>query len=271
MKFLDVFAGCGGSRLGFERAGHECIGSIEYGKWQRIVYEKNFGEEPQWKDLRTVDPRSIPAFDFLTAGLPCQPFSQANQSGVRGFAREDAQLFFDVLRIIEVCRPKYVIFENTAGILKNQEGRSFATWLLHLREVGYDAEWAYFDGPSFGMYCSHQHIFLVAWDRKTIRPSVVLPEWKDFDVLPFTTYAKEWKIVSRVTTKQRAGFDHSALVLDEHGFRNLLPEEIELMLGLPEGWTDGAPKTKRHEMLGNIWPPMMAEFLGRFVLPNGKL
>lgn len=268
MKVLDVFAGCGGSRLGFERAGHQCVGSIEIGKWQRIIYEKNFGKAPEFGDITKTNPADLPPHEVLAAGLPCQPFSFANRSGSRGFSRADAQLLFPILRIVEYHKPKFILFENVEGLLSDSEGRSFATWLFHLEALGYDAEWAYFNGASFGLKCGHQHVFVVGWNREKFNPETELPEWQNYPVHAFKTTAATRQIVQRITTKARAGFDNSTVVLDEYGFRTLIPAEIELILGFPKNWTKGAPESQRHRMLGNVWPPIMAEFLGKHVLPG---
>ncbi len=270
MKIYDCFAGCGGSRLGFERAGHTIVDGCEIGKWQRRVYEENFGEEPRGKDIKEVNYKKVPDFDALTAGLPCQPFSFANSTGIKGFARPDAQLLFDVLQLVEYKRPAFLLFENVAGLLSDSKGRSFATWLLHLEKMGYDAEWAYFNGASLGMQCGHDHIFLIGWDNKKVCPEKILPKWKSFTVSTWSSLKETRSIIRRITTKERAGFDSSTVVLDEYGFRTLIPEEKEQLLGFPEGWTSIAPVTQREKMLGNVWPPIMSEFLGKFVLPKRR-
>ena len=268
MTFFDCLAGCGGGRLGFERAGHVCVDSCEVAQWPRKVYAEHFKKEPRWKDVKDIEYKKVPDFDFLIAGLPCQPFSTANTTGVRGFNRKDALVFFDVLRLIKNKRPKFILFENVQGVLSDSQGRSFATWLLHLQEVGYDAEWAYFNGQSFGLRCGHEHIFLIGWDNKKICPEKVLPNRERPTIRSFASFKKERKVIQRITTQERAGFDNSTTILDEYGFRTLVPEEKEALLGLPSGWTANAPEAARDRMLGNVWPPVMAEYLGRNVLPN---
>jgi DNA-cytosine methyltransferase len=269
MTFFDCFYGCGGGRLGFERAGHKCVDGCEIGHWQRKVYAQNFGEEHRWRDVNKIKYEEVPDFDFLAAGLPCQPYSIANRSGARGFVRKDAQLLFGTLRLIENKRPAYFVFENVAGLLFDSEGRSFATWLFQMAQMGYDAEWAYFLGQAFGMFCGHEHIFLIGWDTKKVRPEEVLSKRPIPTILPWQAHTQT-RVIQRITTKERPGFDNSTIILDERGFRGLLQEEKEQLLGLPKGWTKIAPKTARDKMLGNLWPPAMAEFIGKECLPKGK-
>jgi site-specific DNA-cytosine methylase len=133
--------------------------------------------------------------------------------------------------------------------------------------MGYDAEWAYFNGQAFGMRCGHEHIFLVGWDNRRIDPDKILPKRSLPSILPWETLTKT-RIIQRITTKERPGFDNSTIVLDEYGFRGLLSEEKEQLLGLPRGWTSIAPKTVRDKMLGNLWPPVMAEWIGKEILPQ---
>uniref|UniRef100_A0A6M3KJZ0 Putative methyltransferase n=1 Tax=viral metagenome TaxID=1070528 RepID=A0A6M3KJZ0_9ZZZZ len=270
MTFYDCFFGIGGARIGFERAGHKCVGGCEKGKWQRIIYERHFGEEKTQGDITKVEGNELPDFDFLTAGLPCQPFSTANTTGERGFIREDAKLLFDVLRLVEYKRPAFFVFENVSGLLSDSEGRSFATWLVQISKMGYDAEWAYLYGASFGLKCGHEHIFLIGWDNKRISPEKILPEWDTTPVYSFAVQKAAWQTIPRITSKtSRLGFDNNAIVLDRRGFRQLTPGEIEQIVGLPKGWTSGIPETARLKSLGNLWPPVMAEFIGNYCLPKG--
>lgn len=269
MTFFDCFYGCGGGRLGFEKAGHKCVDGCEIGHWQRRIYAQHFGDEFRWKDINKIEYTEVPDFDFLIAGLPCQPFSTANRIGLRGFDREDAKLLFSTLRLIEAKRPAFFVFENVGGLLSDNEGRSFATWLLQMAQMGYDAEWAYFLGQAFGMFCGHEHIFLIGWDTKKIRPGEIILKRPVPAILPWKAFSQT-QIIQRITTKERPGFDNSTILLDERGFRGLLPEEKEQLLGLPRGWTRIAPKTIREKMLGNLWPPVMAEFIGKECLPSRK-
>src|SRR5580704_16625453 len=106
-SFIDLFAGIGGTRLGFESAGGECVFTSEWDKYAQKTYETNFGDIP-FGDIREIKTPQIPDFDILLAGFPCQPFSIAGVSKkislgkAHGFSEEkQGNLFFEIARIIQ--------------------------------------------------------------------------------------------------------------------------------------------------------------------------
>ena len=125
-KFIDLFAGIGGMRSAFEKAGGACVFTSEWDKYPAKIYEDNFGEKPAG-DITKIDAKDIPAHDILVAGFPCQPFSIAGVSKKKSLGREhgfadktQGTLFFDVARIIHHHRPKMFLLENVKN-LKSHE------------------------------------------------------------------------------------------------------------------------------------------------------
>ena len=147
MKFLDLFAGIGGFRLGMERAGHECIGHVEIDKFANISYSAiHRPKETEFfhDDITTITDESIRelrdrGIDIITGGFPCQAFSIAGAR--RGFEDTRGTLFFDIARMARIIRPKYLFLENVKGLLNHDGGDTFETILRALDELGYDAEW----------------------------------------------------------------------------------------------------------------------------------
>lgn len=152
LKFIDLFAGIGGFRLGFEAAckhkkvQYECVFSSEIKKSAISVYKENFNDEKIHGDITKIDEKSIPKFDVLLAGFPCQAFSTA---GVRrGFLDTRGTLFFDIERIIKFHKPKAFILENVEGLVKHDIqnksdniGRTLEVILHNLRKLGYKVNW----------------------------------------------------------------------------------------------------------------------------------
>lgn len=143
-RFIDLFAGIGGLRRGFESIGGECIFTSEWDRFAQITYRHNFPPAPGHifvGDITRVEAEEIPAHDVLLAGFPCQPFSIAGVSKknalgrLHGF-RCDAQgtLFFDVARIIEHHRPPVILLENVKNLLSHDGGRTFAVIRATLEE-----------------------------------------------------------------------------------------------------------------------------------------
>ena len=158
LKFFDLFAGIGGFRLGMERAGHECIGSCEWDKYSRETYKKNFGSYPEYDDAKDLHPQSLPYFDVLCAGFPCQAFSIAGKR--LGFEDTRGTIFFEIARIAKEKRPPYLLLENVKGLLSHDKGRTFATIISTLDEMGYDAEWQVLNSKYF-VPQNRERIFIV--------------------------------------------------------------------------------------------------------------
>jgi len=158
LRFIDLFAGVGGFRLGMERAGHECVWSCEIDKWCRAVYRYHWGEVDAG-DAREVDPRDIPDFDCLCAGFPCQSFSIAGKR--RGFRDPRGTLFFEICRIARAKRPRLLLLENVRGLLSVDRGETFATVLQELGRLGYGVEWQVLNSKDYGVPQNRERVFIV--------------------------------------------------------------------------------------------------------------
>ena len=148
-KFIDLFAGIGGLRIGFDAIGGQCVFTSEWDKYSQATYRENFGNDhPIAGDIReySKDPALIPAHDVLLAGFPCQPFSIAGVSKKNALGRPhgflcDTQgtLFFDLAQIIAHHQPPAFLLENVKNLQRHDKGRTFATIIHFLRnELGYE-------------------------------------------------------------------------------------------------------------------------------------
>ncbi|MDR3571441.1 MAG: DNA (cytosine-5-)-methyltransferase [Candidatus Pacebacteria bacterium] len=148
-KFIDLFAGIGGLRIGFDAIGGQCVFTSEWDKYSQATYRENFGNDhPIAGDIRefSKDPSLIPAHDVLLAGFPCQPFSIAGVSKKNALGRPhgflcDTQgtLFFDLAQIIAHHHPPAFLLENVKNLQRHDKGRTFATIINVLRnELGYE-------------------------------------------------------------------------------------------------------------------------------------
>ena len=173
MKFIDLFAGIGGFRLGMEMAGHECVGFCEIDKFAEKSYRAMYDAEGEWfaDDIRTVDPRDMPDFDCLTGGFPCQSFSVAGKRG--GFEDTRGTLFFEIARIIRERQPQLVFLENVKGLLNHDGGRTFGTILQTFWELGYDVEWQLLNSKDFGVPQNRERVFIIGYPRGTRRRKVL--------------------------------------------------------------------------------------------------
>lgn len=173
IKFIDLFAGLGGLRIGFEKAfSHqgfqtECVMTSEIKPHAIKALEHNFNHSLFVGDIFKVQNEDIPDFDFLLGGFPCQPFSA---SGKRlGFADTRGTLFFEIERILKAKQPKGFILENVEGIVKHDLehksdpiGRTLKTILNVLKnDLGYKVSWGVFDSLDFGLPQSRKRVFIV--------------------------------------------------------------------------------------------------------------
>nr|DAS70879.1 MAG TPA: Cytosine specific methyltransferase [Caudoviricetes sp.] len=164
MKFLDLFAGIGGFRLGMESAGHECVGFCEIDKYARASYKAihNTEGEIELHDITRVTDesiRGIGSVDIICGGFPCQAFSIAGHR--RGFEDTRGTLFFEIARFASILRPKYLFLENVRGILNHDGGATFETIIRTLDELGYDVEWQVLNSKNFGVPQNRERVFII--------------------------------------------------------------------------------------------------------------
>ena len=164
MKFLDLFAGIGGFRLGMESAGHECIGFCEIDKFARASYKAihNTEGEIELHDITRVTDesiRGIGSVDIICGGFPCQAFSIAGNR--RGFEDTRGTLFFEIARFASILRPKYLFLENVKGLLNHDKGNTFEVILSALDELGYDVEWQVLNSKNFGVPQNRERVFSI--------------------------------------------------------------------------------------------------------------
>lgn len=180
IKFIDLFAGLGGIRLGFENAFKnlgfqtECVMTSEIKPYAIKTLKHNFGQDFLAGDIFDIRNEFIPEFDFLLGGFPCQPFSASGKR--QGFVDTRGTLFFEIERILRDKKPYGFILENVEGLVKHDLefktdtiGRTLSTILDKLEnELGYNVSWKVFDSLEFGLPQSRKRIFIVGTKNETI-------------------------------------------------------------------------------------------------------
>jgi DNA (cytosine-5)-methyltransferase 1 len=148
-----------------EKAGHECVYSIEWDKHKRRIYNVIFGKEPEGSDIRRVSANDIPTADCWCFGFPCQDISVAGkQLGLEG---ERSGLFYEVIRLIrgkeknKEAKPKYLFIENVKNLLSVNDGWDFLNLLYTLDEVGYDAQWQLLNSKDFGVPHNRERVYII--------------------------------------------------------------------------------------------------------------
>lgn len=160
--FIDLFAGIGGIRIAFERAGGKCVFTSEWDEACQDVYEANFGERPAG-DITKISATDIPDHDILTGGFPCQAFSIIGDR--LGFADTRGTLFFEVEKILRVKKPKAFLLENVRQLVTHEGGRTFKVILAHLEALGYYVHYKVLNGLHFGVPQKRERIVIVGFDQ----------------------------------------------------------------------------------------------------------
>lgn len=228
IRYIDLFGGVGGFRLGIERVfGNrkpgkpvfKCVFYCEIDKYCVQVYDKQFQEEYEPKDITTVRAKELPDFDLLCAGFPCQAFSIAGKR--QGFNDIRGTLFFEIARIIRAKRPKFVFLENVKGLLNHQKGKTYRIILQALSELGYEFQWMVLNSKFFGVPQNRERVFIIGNLRGQRKP----------EILPFREIARAIPgIPQNQIVYDRKGFDSRT-----KGFRESMNESPTLSTKMGTG------------------------------------
>jgi len=159
IKFIDLFCGIGGIRLGMDSQGFKCVFSCDINIECQRTYNKNFGEEP-FGDITQIDEKSIPDHDILCAGFPCQPFSISGKQ--KGFNDTRGTLFFDICRIVNVKKPYVIFLENVKHLVYHNQGETLKIIISKLEELGYSVSWRVLNSAVYGVPQNRERIIIIA-------------------------------------------------------------------------------------------------------------
>lgn len=288
--FIDLFAGIGGIRLGFERAGFKCVYSNDINKSAIETYEKNFSDKVDDRDIRLVSADSIPSFDILCAGFPCQPFSLAGVSARSGLGRkhgfedtDQGNLFFEIVRIVKFHKPKIVFLENVANFVNHDKGNSLRTVRRELKKLGYTFNYEVIDASLLVPQRRRRTYMVATLDSEFSFPNIKQKKHKLSDILqkkeealPYTISDKLWSSHQARTKRNQEkgnGFRHNLVDLSgiantltsrygKDGRENLIPQhknnprlltprECARLMGFDDDFVLPTYKTPAYRQLGN--------------------
>lgn len=289
-KYIDLFAGIGGIRMPFQNLGGECVFSSEIDKYAAQTYEANYGEKPSG-DITQINAESIPNFDILLAGFPCQAFSIAGKR--KGFEDTRGTMFFEVERILEEKKPKSFLLENVKGLTNHDHGRTFKIMLDILEnKLGYKVYYKVLNAKNFGLPQNRERIMIVGFKNHNIDfkfPEEINKETKVGDILidnpdsKYTISDKIWESHQLRKERNRAkgnGFgyslfneespytstisaryykDGSEILIEQEGKnpRKLTPREAARLQGYPDSFKIVVSDTQAYKEFGNSVPVNM--------------
>lgn len=289
-KYIDLFAGIGGIRMPFQNLGGKCVFSSEIDKYAAQTYEANYGEKPSG-DITQINAESIPNFDILLAGFPCQAFSIAGKR--KGFEDTRGTMFFEVERILEEKKPKSFLLENVKGLTNHDHGRTFKVMLDILEnKLGYKVYYKVLNAKNFGLPQNRERIMIVGFKNHNIDfkfPEEINKKTKVGDILidnpdsKYTISDKIWESHQLRKERNRAkgnGFgyslfneespytstisaryykDGSEILIAQEGKnpRKLTPREAARLQGYPDSFKIVVSDTQAYKEFGNSVPVNM--------------
>lgn len=210
-KFIDLFAGIGGFRLGFERAGYECVFGAELDDHACEMYEANYNHNPKC-DITKLNSNDIPEFDVLCAGFPCQAFSISGKQ--KGFEDTRGTLFFDICRILEEKQPQVFMLENVENLEVHDNGKTFKIMYEKLIELGYTVNYKVLNAKDFNVPQNRARIIIVGnrdgklFDfnliKKNISRSMKTYLDKDNDEMEYLE-PKEYTLIDNYKRQEKSG------------------------------------------------------------------
>ena len=289
-KYIDLFAGIGGIRMPFQNLGGECVFSSEIDKYAAQTYEANYGEKPSG-DITQINAESIPNFDILLAGFPCQAFSIAGKR--KGFEDTRGTMFFEVERILEEKKPKSFLLENVKGLTNHDHGRTFKIMLDILEnKLGYKVYYKVLNAKNFGLPQNRERIMIVGFKNHNIDfkfPEEINKETKVGDILidnrdskytisdkireshqlrkernrakgngfGYSLFNEESPYTSTISARYYK--DGSEILIEQEGKnpRKLTPREAARLQGYPDSFKLVVSDTQAYKEFGNSVPVNM--------------
>ena len=279
-RTIDLFAGIGGIRLGFEEHGCINVFSSEIDSHARKMYEKNFGEYP-FGNINDIHPLDIPDHDILLAGFPCQAFSIAGKG--LGFADTRGTLFFNIERILAVKKPKAFLLENVKRLTTHNDGNTMAVILKSLRALGYTVYYKVLNSLHYGLPQKRERVYIVGfkefldfsfpryWGRHLMLSDILEPndrvdrsyllsdkvrEKKHAALKKQPIYPSVWheNLGGNISPLPyscalRAGGSYNYLTVN--GIRRLTGREMLRLQGFPDSFAINVPYTQCRKFAGN--------------------
>lgn len=261
MRYFSVFSGVGGFELGMPNDS-ECVGHSEIDKYASAVLRYRFPTAKNYGDITKIDWVTVPDFNLLVGGSPCQDLSVAGKrNGLQGTR---SGLYMEFIRCLQEKRPHYFIWENVRGAVFNNGGRDFSTILNSFSEAGYSLSWQILNAKDFGVPQNRERVFVIG-TRGTGGGEVFFERIESETATPSV---HRWPLKFAKRNQRKISGDY-AYTVDSMGsggvrigdrLRRFTPKECERLMSWPDDWTkygdfDGVVKEisdfQRYKMCGN--------------------
>lgn len=236
LRTIDLFAGIGGIRLGFESVNCQTVFASEWDRDAQKIYQDNFGEIPKG-DITKILPQDIPSHDILLAGFPCQPFSIIGN--LQGFSDTRGTLFFNIEEILRIKQPYAFLLENVKQLRTHDQGKTFTTIIKSLESLGYFIHSKVLNALDFGLPQKRERTFIIGFKENlsfrfpepfvNYKPLINILE-KDNEVDP-KLFASEAIVKNRIAKLKKEPFYPSIWHENKGGNISILPYSCALRAG----------------------------------------
>lgn len=261
--FIDLCCGIGSFHYSLAKQGLTCVMACDINSSARETYEKNYEIKPLG-DLYEIDPTTIPSFDVLCAGFPCQPFSNAGLH--LGFQDQRGVLFFQIMKIVEHHRPNYLLFENVPALITHNNGHTFQTIVSLMEQMGYSVAHKKVTCSDYGIPQMRKRVLLVGVRHGD--PTELL----NFDRFKKSTSMTEYlgkSFVKPTAYTIRCGGRRSPIndkhnwdgyIVDGKEYRLTIEDGLRLQ-GFPSDFILHGTESEKWHQLGNTIPTVFTEML----------
>jgi DNA-cytosine methyltransferase len=292
-RYFSTFTGVGGLDWGLEEVGAKCVGFSEIKKTSEKIYKSHYPLHVNFGDITQINPHSLPDFDVLIGGFPCQSFSLAGlRKGLEDGKGKKGAMVLYLHRILQVKQPMYFVFENVKGILNHDGGKTFQKVFRVFENAGYYVRVIMLNALYYGSAQNRERVIFLGSKESfdAVRPGIVDDTKRFRDVFDFNeasyrvikdterNRAKieqllqfsfelvgKWDRVGTLTTQMGCG---EKAVPYGDWFRMLTVLECERLQGFPDGWTEGVSDSARYFAMGNAVNCGMSRYLFTDYLPR---
>jgi len=293
LRYFSTFTGVGGLDYGLEQIGAKCVGFSEIRKSSEKIYKSHYPQHFNYGDVTVFDPNSLPDFDILVGGFPCQSFSLAGlRKGLEDGKGKKGAMVLYLHRILQAKQPKFFVLENVKGILNHDKGATFRKIFRVFENAGYHVRVLLLNALNYGSAQNRERVIFIGSKESfdAVRP-VILDNSKRFrdvfdgdeakykqiketernlakieQLLQFNfELIGKWDRVGTLTTQ--VGCGEKAVPWGDK-WRMLTVLECERLQGFPDGWTEGVADSSRYFAMGNAVNCQMSSYLFTDYLPK---
>jgi len=269
IKYVDLFCGIGSFHYSFKKLGWDCVMSCDIDKAAKETYKHNYGTTPLG-DITEIEPKTINNYDILCAGFPCQPFSQCGKH--KGFDDKRGTLFFNIMKFVDYHKPKVIILENVTGLLKHDDGKTFAKIKCDIEASNYAITYKVIKCSDYGLPQMRKRLIVIG-----VRNDIELVNHID-KLLDFSEYKKNFtltELLGKNFTKKiaytiRCGGKNSPIddkhnwdgyIVDGKEYR-LTKEDCLKIQGFSSDFKLCGSNSDQWKQLGNTIPTIFTEIIG---------